>query len=258
MIDSGFDWLIGGPVPLTPGGTGAAAYNPIFESGAVQYAGPDNTLLGDINFIYGKNLPNPAGGHGPGLILGSGPGVTFFGTTDQAYTVNDPGNDLIFAAGETQPFSSQAGGNLLFLGGSSYSGLGGTATWQGGTSFLGQGGSALLAGGNATQGGIPGDAFVVGGTGQAPSQGANVHLVMTQINGISGVVRIRVNSDPLFDFFHDGSLYIYNGGGWGLGGQPLVSGGPGQPAKWQVGFTGIIPVGAANLHFASGILVSVT
>jgi hypothetical protein len=226
-----FDWLIGGPPQLTPGGE--PPYDPTFQSGDVQYAGPDGTLAGSINFIFGLDLPNPAGGSGPGLILGSGPGVTFFMTTDEAYTVSDPGNDLIIAAGEVQPDSTQAGGNLTCFGGSAYSGLGGTATWQGGTSFLGAGGPAVLAGGNATQGGIPGDAFVIGGSGQAPAQGANVHLIMTEVNNISGVVRIRVNSTPLIDFFANGAIYLYNGGGFGTAGQHLTSQGPGLPVIWS-------------------------
>src|SRR5271156_1474489 len=188
-----FDWLIGGPAAAGGSPGGEPPYDPTFQSGDVQYAGP-NGFAGSINFIYGNALPNPGGGTGPGLILGSGPGVTFFVTTDEEYTVNDPGNDLIFAAGETQSVSSQAGGNFTVYGGASYSGIGGTATWQGGTSYQGNGGPAILAGGNATQGGIPGDAYVIGGTGQAPAQGANVHLVMTEVNSIAGVVRIRVNS----------------------------------------------------------------
>jgi hypothetical protein len=198
----------------------------------VQYAGP-NGFAGSINFIFGLNLPNPAGGNGPGLILGSGPGVTFFVTTDEAYTVEDPGNDLIFAAGETQTGSSQSGGNFTVYGGASYSGIGGTATVQGGTSYQGNGGAAILAGGNATDGGVPGDAYVIGGTGANPSQGANCHLIMTEVNGISGVVRIRVNSTPLFDFFHDGSIYVYNGNGFGTPGQKLTSQGPGMPVIWS-------------------------
>ena len=228
-----FDWLIGGPAVLTPGGTGAAAYNPTFQSGAVQYAGPNGSLLGNINFLFGTNLPNPAGGNGPGLILGSGPGVTFFATTDQAYTVNDPGNDLIFAAGEVQPFSTEPGGNLTMFGGAAYYGLGGAATWQGGTSFKGNGGPGVVAGGNATDGGIPGDAYLLAGSGQNPSQGANAHAIMTMVNGISGVFRIRVNSTPLFDFFHDGSIYIYNGGGFGTAGQKITSQGAGLPVIWS-------------------------
>jgi len=225
-----FDWLIGGPpvaTPTVPGGT--PPYNPTFQSGDVQYAGPNNTFAGSINFIYGNALPQPEGGTGPGLILGSGPGVTFFVTTDEAYTTSDPGNELIIAAGETQSGSSQPGGELFLLGGASDLGMGGLMQVQGGTSASGPGGDAVFQGGNST-GGIPGDAFVTGG--QNGTQGANVHLVMTEINGISGVVRIRVNSTPLIDFFADGSVYLYLGNGFGAPGQKLTSQGPGLPVIW--------------------------
>ena len=144
-----------------------------------------------------------------------------------------PGNNLIITSGETQGSGTANGGYLLLIGGGSFAGTGGTATCQGGTSANGTGGPAILAGGNATNGGIPGDAYVIGGAGQAPGQGANVHLIMTEVNDISGVVRIRVNSTPLIDFYHDGSIYLYDGNGFGTAGQHLTSQGPGMPVIWS-------------------------
>lgn len=228
--------------PSTSGGatvtsqptSGAAAYNAAFGSGAVQYAGPNGSFAGNINFLYGTKLPNPAGGVGPGVTLGSGPGVVFFITTDQAYTVADPGNDLIDAAGETQPLSAAAGGNRTSYGGASYYGRGGAWTGQGGTSYLGDGGPSILAGGNATSGGQPGDAYVIGGFGANPSQGANVHLIATQGNTpVPGVIRFRLDSTIVIDFFvNNGAIYLYLGGGFGTAGQKLTSQGPGLPVKW--------------------------
>ena len=226
-----FDWLIGGPA-AAGGSPGGQPYDPTFQSGDVQYAGP-NGFAGSNNMIFGLNLPNPSGTNGPALLLGSSATpFTFWVIQDQAFTTADAGNSLGIVAGETQPGSSQAGGNLTLYGGGSDAGIGGTATLQGGTSASANGGPAILAGGNATNGGVPGDAYVIGGSGQAPAQGANVHLIMTEVNNISGVVRIRVNSTPLIDFFHDGSVYLYDGG-FGTAGQKLTSQGPGLPVIWS-------------------------
>jgi hypothetical protein len=227
-----FDWLIGGPqAQSSPGGS---PYNPTFESGDVQYAGPAGSFAGNDNMIFGLNLPNPSGTPGPGLLLGSSATpFTFWIIQDQAFTTSDAGMSLGITAGETQSGSSQPGGNLTIIGGGADLGTGGGLTLQGGTSAAQNGGPTTLAGGNATSGGIPGDVYVIGGAGMAPSQGANVHLIMTEIAGISGVVRIRVNSTPLIDFYHDGSIYLYNGGGFGTSGQKLTSQGAGQPVIWS-------------------------
>lgn len=228
-----FDWLIGGP-----GASGAAGvYEPAFQSGYLQYIGPSGAFVANANFEVGLNLPNPSGTAGPGLLLGSGGGhgtpVTFAIIQDEAFDASTPGNNLIITSGETQGSGTAKGGYLLLIGGGSFAGTGGTATCQGGTSANGTGGPAILAGGNSTNGGIPGDAYVIGGAGQAPGQGANVHLIMTEVNNISGVVRIRVNSTPLIDFYHDGSIYLYDGGGFGTAGQKLTSQGPGMPVIWS-------------------------
>lgn len=228
-----FDWLIGGPAPAGGSPSGEPPYDPTFQSGDVQYAGP-NGFAGSINMIFGLDLPNPSGTNGPALLLGSSATpFTFWIIQDEAYTVDNAGNNLGIVAGETQGGSSAAGGNLTLLGGGSDLGLGGSATLQGGTSALGNGGPCTVAGGNATSGGIPGDAYVIGGTGENPAQGANVHLICTEVNGIPGVVRIRVNSTPLIDFFADGSIYLYDGSGFGTAGQHLTSQGPGKPVIWS-------------------------
>lgn len=229
-----FDWLIGGPA-LTPGG---APYNPTFQSGDIQYAGPGGSFAGSADLEFGQNVPTPSGVNGPFLLLGSGFGPggsgtprTFWIGTDEAFDDVTPGNFLGITAGETQPSGTAAGGELFIIAGASFGGLGGLLQLQGGTSFNGNGGPAVLQGGNSTDGGLPGDAFLIGGV--VGSQGASAHAVMTMINGISGVFRIRVNSDPILDFFSDGSIFLYNGGGFGTAGQTLTSQGPGLPVIWS-------------------------
>jgi hypothetical protein len=231
-----FDWLIGGPPESSGGSPGGNPYNPTFQSGDVQYAGPNDTFAGSADFEFGENVPNPGGVNGPFLLLGSGygPGGTgnprvFWIGTDEAFDLNTPGNFLGITAGEVQPGSSQPGGELFLVAGAADTGRGGLLQLQGGTSADGPGGDTVLQGGNST-GGIPGDVFVTGG--QNGTQGANVHLIATMVNGISGVVRIRVNSTPLIDFFANGAIYLYSGGGFGTAGQHITSQGPGLPVIW--------------------------
>jgi hypothetical protein len=215
------------------GSDGVNNYNPTFQSGQIASAGPEG-LTGNDNFIVGLAIPNPTGAAAPCLLLGSGGGsgtpVTACIIQDEAFDDVTPGNNLIVTAGETQPAGTAAGGNLTLIGGASYGGAGGTTTIQGGTSANANGGITVVTGGNATGGGNPGDLFLIAG--QEGAQGANVHLIMSELNGIAGVVRIRVNSTILIDFYHDGSLYLYNGGGFGTAGQTLHSGGPGAPVYW--------------------------
>ena len=238
-----------------------------FESGSLQYLNPSGQgLAGNAAFEVGTNLPNPSGTPGNALLLGSesltGPPVpgSCWIITDQAFDANTPGNLLGITAGETQGSGTAAGGMLWLIGGASFGGQGGTLQLQGGTSANGLGGFAVLQGGNSTNG-LPGDAFVSGG--QNGTQGANVHLIATILNGIAGVIRHRFNSNITMDEYSDGSLYLYNGNGFGLAGQPLVSGGPGAPTSWQTGFTGTITTakltgGGTNgsMTFSSGILIS--
>lgn len=208
-------------------------YNPIFQSGQVQYAGPGGGLAGSNNLIFGLALPNPGGTPGPALLLGSGGGngspVWAWIIQDQAFDSVTPGNNLGITAGETQPAGIQPGGELFIIAGASFGGRGGVLQLQGGTSFNGPGGFGILQGGNSTNG-PAGDAFVTGG--QNGTAGANVHLIMTTVNGISGVVRIRNNSTILWDFYPDGSIFSYLGGGFGTSGQSLKTQGAGLPAQW--------------------------
>lgn len=246
--------------PATPGTGGAAGlYLPTFQAGYLQYCGPNNVFAANINFIVGLAIPNPSGVLAPCLLLGSGVPQAWL-ITDQAADNVTPGINLGIAAGETQGAGVEDGGLLELYGGGSFGGTGGPATLQGGTSFNGPGGPTTIAGGNSTNG-IPGDLFLIGG--QAGTQGASVHLIATIINGISGVIRHRFNSNILMDEYLDGSWFLYNGNGFGLVGQSLVSGGPGAPVSWQTGYTGTIATakltgGGTNgsMTFASGILIS--
>lgn len=246
----------------------AGTYNPTFQSGNLQYAGPNGLLAADNDFIVGKAITNPSGTPGPCLLLGSGGGngtpVSVWIIQDQAFDNITPGNNLGITAGETQPAGTAAGGLLWLLGGASFGGTGGEMRVQGGTSLNGPGGQLSLFGGNSTHG-PAGDAFVTGG--QNGTAGANVHLIATLLNGVAGDVRIRINSTILIQFLQHGEIYLTaSGTGAGLAGQPLVSGGVGAPAQWASnGFTGTITTaklttnGAnGSMTFSSGILTSQT
>lgn len=246
----------------------AGQYSSTFQSGYIQYTGPQGTIQASINFILGTKIPNGSGTPGPALLLGSGGGngqnISCWILQDQAYDAATPGNDLYITAGETQPGSTQRGGNLTTLGGATDLGTGGTNQVQGGTSAHGPGGQAVLQGGNNTDGTQPaGDAFVIAG--ETGSVGANVHLVATSLNGTAGVVRIRSNSNIMIDFIPVGSasagdqpvgIYLYSGGGYGSAGQPLVSGGSSASANWfSTGFTGNITFGTGHtMTVANGLI----
>jgi hypothetical protein len=245
-------------------------YLPQFKSGPVQYAGPNGSFLGNNNLIFGTGIPNPAhdfpSGGGVSLLIGTGgtdnPNRDAWIITDQAFDDTLAGNTLGITAGETQGSGTANGGLLWLLGGGSFGGTGGELRVQAGTSRNGPGGPLNLFGGNSTSG-IPGDVFIVGG--QAGSQGANIHLIMTQINGIAGFLRIRVNSTILYEFDATGAIFI-GASGAGLVGSPLVSGGPtGSPQWLNTAFTGTVTLaklttGGSNgsLVFASGLCTSVT
>jgi hypothetical protein len=212
----------------------AGAYSPTFQSGYIQYTGNQQTFAGNTNFIVGLALPNPSGIPGPALLLGSGGGngtaVSTWIITDQAFDANTPGNNLGITAGETQGSGTQPGGLLWLIGGASFGGTGGTLQLQGGTSMNGPGGLAVLQGGNSTNGPAA-DAFVVGG--ENGTAGANVHLIMTLLNGVSGDVRIRVNSTILMQFLQHGEIFLTaSGTGAGTVGQVLTSQGLGAPVEW--------------------------
>ena len=213
----------------------AGVFSPTFQSGYLQYTGNGQTFAGNTNFIVGTLLPNPSGTPGPALLLGSGGGsgtpVTCWIITDQSFDSVTPGNTLGITAGETQPGSTAAGGLLWLIGGaSSGPGTGGETRVQGGTSATGTGGPLNLFGGNST-GGPAGDAFLTGG--QNGTAGANVHLIMTLLNGVSGDVRIRVNSTILLQFLQHGEIFLTSSGtGAGTSGQVITSQGLGAPAQW--------------------------
>ncbi len=234
-------------------------WSAVFQSGFLQYTGPSKRFKANINFIVGTNIPNPSGTNAPALLIGSGVPQAWI-VTDQAYTDTDDGVDLGITAGETQPAGTANGGNLLLIGGGSFGGTGGTTTIQGGTSLNGPAGSTTVAGGNSTNG-LAGDVFIIGG--QTGTQGATVHLIMTKVNGISGTVRIRVNSTILYEFDEHGAIYV--GGNAGTAGQALVSGGVGASAHWQSGYSGTIATakltsGGTNgsMTFVNGILTAQT
>lgn len=216
----------------------AGHYNPTFQSGNVQYTGSNGEVAGNDNLIFGLAIPNPSGTPGPCLLLGSGGGsganVSVWYITDQAFDTATPGNDVGFTAGEVQPGSTQRGGNLLFIAGAADLGTagGGSNTVQGGTGARSPGGSAILQGGGNTDGlQLPGDAFVIGG--EEGSQGANVHVAATVIDGIPGVIHIgRFNSTFVQDLFLDGSIYYYGSNGFGSPIAPMISRGAGAAAGW--------------------------
>jgi hypothetical protein len=239
----------------------AGNWNETFQSGQVQYIGPNNTLNGSNNLIFGLKLPNPSGITAPGLLLGSDVSQAWL-ITDQAADSVTNGINLGITAGETQPAGNATGGTLELFGGGAFAGTGGAFTAQGGTSFNGPGGPTTISGGNSTHG-VPGDLFLIGG--QTGTQGANVHLIMTNINGIPGFLRIRVNSTILYQINANGSILI-GGSNPGQPGQPLVSGGPLGTATWATtGFSGTITTaklttGGTNgsMTFSNGFLANQT
>lgn len=253
-------------------------YNPTFATGYVAYGGPTG-LTGDINFEFGKNLPNPSGINGNCLLLGSGfgPGGSpnpsqFWIITDQAYDDFTPGNTLGITSGETQGAGSANGGPLLLYGGASFGGIGGPLNLQGGTSANGAGGPTTVTGGNATgstAAAIPGDLFLIGG--QVGKQGAAVHLIATVLNGIPKEIRHRFNSTITIDELVDGSWFFYavGGGTYGTAGAPLISRGVGQPmgpaipgtdvVSFHVMPTAKLTTGGANgsLTITNGLITTV-
>jgi hypothetical protein len=242
---SGFGAFTGGgtiiataSIPLASMRLSAGIYSPIFDSGPLQYAGPNGTVAGNNNFIVGNLIPNPGGVPGPFLLLGSGGGlglnVSFWIGQDQAFDTSSPGNDLGITAGEVQPGSALRGGNLWQIAGAADLGTAGSNTQQGGTSARGPGGMQISLGGNNTDGNHPpGDNFVIAG--EVGSQGANTHIVGTILNGIPGVIHsVRFNSTFVIDHFNDGRIYSYASNGFGTPIAPWISRGstPGQAAGW--------------------------
>lgn len=218
----------------------AGLYNATFDSGNVQFAGPDGLLAGVDSLIFGTNIPNPSGTPGNCLLLasGGGLGINTFGwfITDQAFDVGTPGNDIGHTAGEVQPDSTQRGGNWSSIAGAADLGTGGQWLGKGGTAARGVPGLTVLQGADNTDLSHPaGDTFVIAG--ETGSTGANLHVIMTETGGVAGVLHHKVNSTNLWDEVFDGSWFFYAnsslpGGGYGAAMSPLISAGAGQPVGW--------------------------
>jgi hypothetical protein len=253
----------------TSPGQPQGVYEPTFQFGYLQYMGPNGALAANINFGVGLSLPNPSGANAAALLIGSGGGggtpYSAWIITDQAYDNITPGNSLGITAGETQGAGIAPGGQLSLYGGGSFGGQGGEMLVQGGTSANGPGGLTVIAGGNATAGiassiAIPGDVFIIAG--QVGYQGANVHIIATLIQGLSGFIRFRQNSNILMDFIPaphtpgNFQMYLYQGGGAGTAGQPLVTGGPAGTVSWfSGGFTGSATFGTGHtMTIANGLI----
>lgn len=255
-----------GPATISLSGIGTG--NTTFQSGDIPFwqapAGSTGLQTADHfghsnSLIFGTNIPLPDATNGNALLLGSGGGggtpTEAWILTDQAFDNVTPGNTLGMTAGETQPAGVANGGLLWFIGGASWGGTGGETRLYGGTSHLGPGGVVNILGGSGGPTAAPGD--VVIGAGQTGNRGAAVRLAMSTFGGVSGFVRIQNLSNPLIDFMNAGQMFLYNGNGFGLAGQPLVSGGPSGAMSWQTGFTGAKVIGAQTYTWASGILISV-
>lgn len=251
----------------------AGTYNPTFQSGQVQWSGPNNQVTGDNNLIFGLLVPNPGGVPGPFLLAGSGGGgggnVSFWFGSDQAFDLASPGNDIGHTAGETQPGSSQRGGNWSAYAGASDLGMGGQMLIQAGTSARGVPGLTVVQGANNTDESHPaGDVFMVAG--EVGSTGASWHLIISETNGVPGVGHIKVNSTNILDYFSDGRIYSYVSNGFGTPMAPWISRGPtaGQPSGWAGPgelATGTVPLakittGGSNgqLVIVNGLIVSIT
>lgn len=234
-------------------------YESTFQSGQIVYGGPSNTLTTSAQFRVGLNLPNASGINSPGLFVGGA------GQTQVVYITDEqlPGQKGITVIRESGDASASGaanwdGGDLLDFAGGTLNGNGGTAKYQGGTSVNGRAGDAILHGGNTTNG-TPGNAVCIGA--ETGPVGSGVLLVMTKPPGAAayGSVDIHANSTVLIQFLSNGEIYLTaSGTGAGLAGQPLVSGGIGAPAKYQVGFTGTKVIGADTYHYSSGIVTSIT
>ena len=250
----------------------AGSYTAIFQSGTIQVCGPGNVLAGYGAFQFGFQLPNASGIPSSGLLTG-GAGI------NQVVHITDeqiPGQDGITVIREAGDASATSpanwdGGDLLDFAGGSLNGNGGQAKYQGGTSVNLIAGDAVLAGGNATGSGVnaqAGNAVVSSGE-VGKKVGIGVVLSANTPPGATGKAVIRhqfgrTSTILSIDEFPDGSLFLYDitgiatpRGGFGLDGQAMVSGGPGQPTKWKVGFTGSRVIGGETYTWQSGILVSV-
>lgn len=243
---------------------GSGTYEPVFLSGSVQVLGPNGTIQGYGAFQWGFLLPNPSGIPSEGLLMG-GAGITQVVLITDEQIPGQKGITFIRSAGDASSVApaNWDGGDLLDFGGGTLNGIGGTAKYQGGTGVTVAGGPAQVVGGSSTSG-IPGPVvFEAGQTGTAA--GGLCQYIATKPPGapLFGTHRFQFNSTFVFEMYPLGQLFLYLGGGFGLAGQPMVSGGPGGAVNWQTGFTGVITTakltGAGangSMTFASGILIS--
>lgn len=221
-------------------------YNPTFQSGSVQVAGPNGFPVGYGDFQFGFALPNASGTPLSGLLLG-GAGKTQVVYITDAQIPGLQGITVIRAAGDAGDTTS-AGGNLLDFAGASVNGQGGAAIYQAGTSVNGIAGDATLQGGNAT-GTNPnaqaGNAVV--SSGQVGNKCPIGVILSANIPpGATGTAVIRhqfgtaTGTILAVDEFFDGSKFLYNlsafpsisRGGFGTVGQVEISNGIGQPTFW--------------------------
>jgi hypothetical protein len=246
-----------------PGGT----YTPAFQSGSIQinYQG---AFGGFGDFQLGFALPNASGIPSFGILLG-GAGKTQVVEVTDAQLPGQKGITKIRSAGDAGDTTSD-GGDLLDFAGGSVNGKGGAATYQAGTSVNSIAGDATLAGGNATgtvSTAQAGNAVVSSGQ-VGKKVGIGVILSANTPPGATGVAVIRhqfgLSSTVLaVDEYPDGSMFLYDivghptRGGFGLLGQPVVSGGPGAPFFYQVAYSGTKVINGDTYVWSSGILKTV-
>lgn len=240
-------------VALATQGQQGGVYEPAFESGSVQVAGPNGVPAGYGDFQWGFLLPNASGIPCSGILAG-GAGKTQVVHITDAQITGLKGITVIRSAGDADSTPGNPGldpgGDLLDFAGASLNGPGGQAKYQGGTSVNSIAGDAVLQGGNAT-GTNPNaqaaNAVVSSGV-VGMKCGIGVILSANLPPGASGTPAIRhqFGTAPprgtviVADEFLDGSKFLYdmsdfpstNRGGFGTLGQVEMSSGIGKPTFW--------------------------
>lgn len=246
----------GATVALANSQTQGGTYEPTFESGSVQVAGPNGYPAGYGDFQWGFLLPNASGIPSSGVLAGGATKSQVIHITD-AQVTGQKGITVIRSAGDADSTPGNpgldAGGDLLDFAGASLNGPGGAYKAQGGTSVNAIAGDATLQGGNAT-GTNPsaqaGNAVVSSGV-VGMKCGIGVILSANIPPGATGTAVIRhqfgtgTGTVLVVDEFFDGSKFLYDlaafpsisRGGYGLKGQVEVSNGIGQPTSWGGGIT---------------------
>lgn len=246
----------GATVALATQSQQGGTYDPTFESGSVQVAGPNGVPQGFGDFQWGFLLPNASGIPSSGLLVGGAGKLQVVHLTD-AQVTGLKGITVIRSAGDADSTpgnpGTDPGGDLLDFAGASLNGPGGAAKYQAGTSVNSIAGDATLQGGNAT-GTNPnaqaGNAVVSSGV-VGMQCGIGVILSANIPPGATGTAVIRhqfgtaTGTILVLDEFFDGSKFLYplaafpsvNRGGFGAIGQVEVSNGIGQPTKWGGGIT---------------------